>query len=340
MLRNKGILTAVGALGCAAAIGLIMQNSDSAQRLYGNSPAEPAEFEMAPLEEINTSNVLLDVERIALTSGELEAVSDAPQAGLPENVPTPTKVSAPQTLPAPALPETAPQAQAVPACELVANARPMAAAMVNLTLEAACLPNERVTIHHNGMIFTQTTSDAGTLDVDIPALAAEAVFILAFSNGEGAVAQTTVEDVSDFDRVVLQWKGDTGFEIHAREFGADYGASGHVWQGSPGDVAGAITGVGGFTQRFGDIKAPEALLAEVYSFPKAANERSGSVSLSVETEISDVNCGLEIEAQTLEIQAGGDMKTRNLSLSVPECDAAGTFLVLHNLLQDMTVAAN
>ncbi|MGB3246144.1 MAG: hypothetical protein WBB25_16540 [Sulfitobacter sp.] len=331
MVQTKQILTAAGTLGCAVAIGFVMQGSDQAERLYGTAPADGSATTSAVAEEIDASNVVLKVEGITLTSGELDLSLD-----LPATDPELTKVSAPQLLPEPAFSE----GSSMPSCEVLAHARPMAGAMVNLTLEAACLPNERVTVHNNGMIFTQTTSAKGTLDLNVPALAEEAVYIMAFSNGEGAVAQTKVEDFVDFDRVVLQWKGDTGFEIHAREFGADYGSNGHVWQGAPGDIASAIIGDGGFTLRYGDVKAPDALLAEVYSFPKAANGRLRSVELTVETEVSDINCGLEIEAQTLEIQSGSQMKTRNLTLSVPGCDATGNFLVLNNLLQDLKVAIN
>ena len=331
MLQTKRILTSVGTLGCAVAIGFVMQGSERAQSLYGAASADDPAVKQAPAEEIDISNVVLDVEGITLTSGELDL-----SLALPAPVDEVITVSAPEALPQPALPESG----VVSVCALTAAARPIAAAMVNLTLAAPCLPNERVTVHHNGMIFTQTTSDTGTLNLNVPALAEEAVFIMAFANGDGAVAQTKVEDISDFDRVVLQWKGDTGFEIHAREFGAAYGGTGHVWLGAPGDIAGAITGSGGFSLRYGDAKAPEPLLAEVYSFPKDTNGQAGIVELSVETEVSDINCGLEIEAQTLEIVNGGAIKTRSLTLSVPECDAAGNFLVLNNLLQDLRVAAN
>ncbi len=325
MAHMTKILTAAGTLGCAAAIGFVMQSSENAKRLYGTAPADSG-----AVKTIDSSDAILDVEEITLTSGELGLAVDVP--AIDAEVVT---VSAPQTLPAPEAPQAAPTLS----CEMIASARPMAAAMVNLTLDAACLPNERVTIHHNGMIFTDVTSATGTLDIDVPALSREAVFIMAFSNAEGAVAQTVVEDLEDFDRVVLQWKGDIGFEIHAREFGAAYGSDGHIWHDAPGDIAGAITGESGFTTRHGNLDTPEPLMAEVYSFPTSAAGRSGAVALTVETEVTNINCGLEIEAQTLQIEENGTLKTRNLTLPVPECDAAGTFLVLNNLLQDLKVAA-
>ena len=324
MALNTKFLTAGGTLACAAAIGFFMQSSDTAERRYGEALAQP-----------DAANKILEVQDITLTSGELAPSVNPQPVSLPAAEAQITKASAPQELPKP----EGRDASLATACEMTADARPIAAAMVQLTLDAACLPNERVTIHHNGMIFTQTTSAAGTMDITVPAMAQEAVFIMAFSNGEGAVAQASVPELADFDRMVLQWKGKSGFEIHAREFGADYGDRGHIWQGTPGDVAGAVTGQNGFITRHGDTDAPEALIAEVYSFPIKAVAQEGIVDLTVEAEVTNLNCGQEIEAQTMQVLDGGEMKTRNLTLSVPDCDATGNFLVLNNLLTDLKVAA-
>lgn len=333
MSRMKEILTAVGTLGCAVGIGFVMQSSDTAEKRYGGKNVidhtVPIEVSVSGL---GANTALLDVQEITLTSAEFETTVDVP--AVDSQV---TTASAPQSvLPEPEFPDPAVK----PACEITAEARAVAAAMVNLSMKSLCLPGERVTVHHNGMIFTETTSDTGTLDIMVPALTEEAVFIVAFSNGDGAVAQTKVEELADFDRVVLQWKGETGFQIHAREFGADYGAKGHIWADVPGDVADAVTGNGGLMIKLGDSEVSDALFAEVYSFPKVATSLSGDIALSVETEISQANCGQEIEAQSLEMGEDGQIKTQNLTLSVPECDAIGNFLVLNNLLQDLKVARN
>ena len=75
--------------------------------------------------------------------------------------------------------------------------------------------------------------------------------------------------------------------------------------------------------------------------PKVATAaQEGDVALSVEAEVSEANCGLEIEAQALELRGSGQVKTQNLTLAVPDCDAVGSFLVLNNLLQDLKVAQN
>jgi len=332
MKYRKEAATTAGALACALAIGYVMQSGQTA-------PPSSDGIQGAPL--ANAEAAILDVGAITLTAAEFED----PQRSEDQS-PAATKVAEPVVKAA--VPETTDATETPPltkaevaaTCEISAKARPVAAAMVNLTLAAPCMPTERVTVHHAGLVFSQTTDADGNLNITVPALEKDAVFIVAFTNGEGGVAQTTVEDISDFDRVVLQWKGDTGFQLHAREFGADYNSDGHVWSGATRDSTFGVTGQGGYLSRLGDPSAVDGLAAEVYTFPANARQSSGDVAVSVETEVAENNCGLEIEARTLQALSGKDITSKDLTLSVPECDASGNFLVLNNLFEDMKVASN
>lgn len=340
MKYRKEIVTTAGTLACAIGIGFFMQQ--------GASVPDP-EFKGATL--INADAAVLDVEEIILTSADFAEGITAPKAEEAVTLAAAQEIIAPVGADLPVVQSAATadmldtptadatQAQPDATCEITANARPVAAAMVNLTLSASCLPDERVTVHHSGLLFNETTDASGAFDIMIPAMAQDATFVVAFTNGEGAVAQTTVDEIVDFDRVALQWKGDTGFELHAREFGADYGADGHVWSGAARYMTFAVTGQGGYIHRLGNADVPDGLLAEVYTFPASAAQNYGDVALSVETEVGSNNCGLEIEAQTLQTFSGKDITSRDLTLSVPDCDATGNFLVLNNLFEDLKVAA-
>ena len=239
MARTREILTVVGTLACAAGIGFVMQNSEVAEKRYGKTTDESEALTGA-----SVSDAILDVQEIKLTSAEIAATPKLPEADAEI-----TTASAPQSQLSepelPALAETTNVEPVAPACDITVEARPVAAAMVDLQMTAACFPNERMTVHHNGMIFTETTSDTGMASMTVPALAEQAVFIFAFSNGDGAVAQTVVEEIKDYDRSVLQRKGNAGFEIHAREFGADYGEPGQLWRGAPGVIPTAVAGIVG-----------------------------------------------------------------------------------------------
>jgi len=219
-------------------------------------------------------------------------------------------------------------------CAVSAQASSEPKAIVSLTFSAPCNSSERVTIHHSGLMFTETTDSGGALSMQVPALVENAVYIIELESGSGAVATTSVSDLDEVHRVALQWTGRGGFEIHAREFGADYGQGGHVWSGA--DAVGRASQV----QRLGDAQQLMPRMVEVYSFARDMTETSGTVALSIEAEISSSNCGREISAQTLENSGGQGLRTRDLVLSMPNCNAIGDFLVLNNLVEDLKIAAN
>lgn len=224
-------------------------------------------------------------------------------------------------------------------CEVTAEAMARPGALVELVVHAPCMAASRVVIHHHGMFFAELTDDDGRLELVVPALAEKAVFIAAFDNGDGAVALTQVPDINDFDRIALQWAGAEGFQLHAREFGATYGQPGHIWSGLSAAELKQEPALHGAVVRLGAPMALAPLTAEVYSFPAGQSDRAGSIALTVEAEITAQNCGRDISAQLLERQAEDRVKTRELELSVPDCDAIGDFLVLNNLLDDLKIAA-
>ncbi|MGH1411992.1 MAG: translocase [Pelagimonas sp.] len=224
-------------------------------------------------------------------------------------------------------------------CDVRMEASPAAGAMVKLSLSSACHASERVTIHHQGMVFTEVMQPDGSLDLTVPALAEAAVFMASFPGGDGAMATVEVTSMPFYDRVVLQWKGDAGLQLHAREFDADYFTDGHVWAATSGDLSATARGEGGFLTRLGQSEAPEAQLVEIYSYPTGATKRSGEIALSVEAEVTGANCETRVEAQTFELIGGADLRVRDMTLEIPGCDSTGDFLVLNNLVQDLTIAA-
>lgn len=334
MLHRKEIVTAAGTLAIAIAIGFVMQSSETAKARYGQDARPPIAAQDVGNEVVQpeeNATLLLAVQSIELTQAVEPVLSvSGPDADV-------QRVSAPAGIEAPApVQDFVPQ---IDACDLVADGTSLPGAMVRLSLKADCFPNERLTVHHNGMMFTETTDEAGQLEVVVPALSTQAVFIMAFSNGDGAVAQVEVPDLADYERIALQWRGHAGFQLHAREFGAGYDAPGHVWIGADQDQSAMEAGQSGYVMRLGDRGAPEPLMAEIYTYPAASTARDGVIDMTVEAEVTQANCGVEAEAQSLEL-LNGAVKTRDLTLSMPSCDAIGNFLVLNNLVSDLKVARN
>ncbi len=223
-------------------------------------------------------------------------------------------------------------------CTPVLNGRAGPAATVQLSLSAPCAGATTVRVHHQGMIFDMRTDARGMANTIVPALAPTAVFMAEVSEGEGSVAVVRVLDTHNYHRAVLQWQGDTGFEIHAREFGAAYSDAGHIWMASSGSVDGLMSGDGGLITRLGDASVSDGHRAEVYSFPAGVNTRAGDVVLSVETRVSEANCGQTLAAQTMQFDPNEGTRVLDLQLPMPDCAYVGEILVLNNMLEDMTLA--
>lgn len=261
------------------------------------------------------ANDFLTVQEIELTSAQ----TDSPVNVTPTEENVRLASAATSTLETPTLETAIPRTS----CEITAQGFASKAAMIELTLNAPCLPNERVTVHHRGMMFTQTTTLDGTLKTTVPAMDENALVIFAFTNGDGAVTQVQVPELRQYSRTAIQWKGDAGFEMHAHEIGASYGETGHVWKDTPRDPNAVDEGLV-FLTRLGNRDVAEGLMAEAYSVPKGMSEQSGIVDLCIEAEVTALNCGLEIEAQSLEVITG-DVNSRDLTLAVPDCDATLAF---------------
>lgn len=357
MLKSRKYMAIGGTVVSALAIGFVMQfgrDVPSAEK----SVLVSADIATAPIDPSTDPETLveltaLDTETPVIPVGVL--VEETPEHNVVLEDVTLTAATPPAKLPR-ALPDeiqplkarfngvgdlpSAPSDPDTPAlgCTMMAQATPIQAAMIRVNVVAPCFPNERITVHHNGMMFTDATDENGMLAVDVPALSEHAIFILALANGKGAVAQAHVPTLAGFDRVALQWSGDGGFQIHAREYGASYGDQGHVWAGSMHSSFEADAGTGGFVTRLGDAGTLAPQLAEIYSFPTGAAQRQGTIALSVEAEVSELNCGRDVSAQVLKLGPEYVLQTSDLILSVPDCDAVGDFLVLNNLVDDLKIA--
>lgn len=337
----KRIVMAGGVLATAGAIGFVMQNGESAQ----------ARYTAAPMADISgTASDPLEVTDIELTSAVADTSTQTPIKT--DSMKMDTEVAVEEKVIEPAIRTAALGDTVVPSfdapaqnapvslCNIEMTAIPAAAAMVDVSLSASCYPNERVTFHHNGMMFTHATDTDGNLNLSIPALSENAVFIVAFANGEGALADAKVPSLEFYDRMVIQSKAKSQLHINAFEFGAEFSEEGHVTVESDRTVDDAAKGLGGFVTALGDYEQGEALVAEVYTFPTSTSQTLGDVHVSVDANVTVANCGLRVEAQTLEVSRAGKMKVQDLTLPIPSCDAVGDFLVLQNLIQDLKVARN
>ena len=316
---------AAGTLICTAGVFLLRSENNAAPGLNSLSSVSPIQTSLVVPDSPPMPSP--DQKRLVHRFIEHNSSSPGPDRLMPAALPDAPPQSAADAI---ATNETTP-------CQVSAHAIPKKMATVELSIHAACFPNHRLTIHHNGMMFTDVTDHVGNLTRNVPALTENAVFVVELANGKGTVTMARVPTIRDVDRVVLQWAGQSDLQVHALEFGASYGEQGHVWSGAP-PKEDASPPTGGQVVKLGATGSWASRRAEVYSFPVAAISRQGQVRVSIETEVTSQNCGRDVLAQSVVIRGGAKPRTRELVLSIPGCSAIGDFLVLNNLVDDLMIA--
>lgn len=331
--------------------------ADRAPRTSAAS-TEPVPGEPAPADPVTAS----DAEPVvvaAVESGAEVAVPGSALAPVPDMPRLPAEAIAPAPLPASGSDlahrmetavsdETAPADTAVTTrrnefgltCGVILSASEKPGALINLMVTDPCRGDEPVIIRHGDLVFSGLLSRLGSYTALVPALQEEAVISVEFADGETSETELTVATAADYERAVLLTDGETGLQIHALEFGADYDTPGHVWAGQPRNASQALAMGGGFITQLGEPSMGGAQMAEVYTFPADARIKDGVVRLSIEAEVTAFNCAKDVAGQTLQRRSDGEMTAVSVTLAMPDCEAIGEFLVLKNLLQDLKIASN
>jgi hypothetical protein len=319
----------------AAATGHLMQNGTSL--IGGVQPApKPAATKM-------TAAKVADIEPTSITvlagmTDDAPAMASTMPLTVQKTETTPTLASVSPT-PEPTLkPEAAPKMAQDCAAHLTLTSEP--AAMVGLTLAAPCHGNARLVVRHSGLAVTGVTNDAGEYSAVLPALMETASYSVMLPDNSTAVAEISVPSLRGYDRFAVQWQGNDQFQLHAFEFGADYGDAGHVSAATPRSPSFALQGAGGFLSAVGDASVPLPMMAEVYTFPTNRITQPGVVRLTIEAEVNAATCGREMLGETLQARATLPVEAVDLSLAMPGCEAMGDYVVLKSLLPDVKLAAN
>lgn len=317
MSRKRKFAVAAATFGVALSIGFIMQNGDalaSRMSLDGQTPISAPEM----ADVVTASTITIP----ALTQDQAQEAQ--PMIEMISLVDPETSVA---------------DAVVADACDVSMTASALPMAMVALSVQAPCFASEYVTFHHQGMMFKDIMDAEGQIDLIVPALAENAFFLLSFDNGTGSASSVEVSDFAAYDRAVLQWQGINAVQLHALEFGADYGSDGHVWSAAARELDFVSPPKDGFLVALGDPTADQPLLVEIYTYPTGAALADGTVALSVEAEVTADNCGREVTAQSLQFGPDYTADALDLTMTMPDCDAIGQFLVLKNMFKDLTLAA-
>ncbi len=220
-------------------------------------------------------------------------------------------------------------------CKSTLSATRQLAAMVQLDIQSPCHTDADFVVWHQGMAFSGRTDDDGNATVRTPALDPNATFIVTFDNVEAARATVMVVDALEYDRAVLQWRGNNNLQLHALEFGATFGDPGHIWSASTQSPELAQQGERGFMMRLGTSDAQLPYWAEIYTFPAGLMNRHGLVALQVGATVTENNCGRDVDAVGIQTNSGRLLVSQDLAVRIPSCDAEVPSVIHANMFRTL-----
>jgi hypothetical protein len=209
-------------------------------------------------------------------------------------------------------------------------------AMIDIALDAACHPNERLVLRHEGLSVTIKTTATGTAFVQIPAMDSGGNVVARFADGTEIKGQIAVPDMAGIRRFAVEWMADDTFAVHAFENGAGYGDAGHVSSTNPGKQPRDSRLDAGYLMILGDDGVVQPMLAEVYTYPKDALAK---VEVSVEADVTKATCGRELLGEAI-TSTNGVATLVDLTLAMPDCSALGDVIVLRDMVSDLTMVAS
>ncbi|MEJ8562203.1 hypothetical protein QTO30_13845 [Yoonia sp. GPGPB17] len=231
-------------------------------------------------------------------------------------------------------------ASPAPGCDTMLSAAREPAAMVALSLSAPCAEEQVFAVSHSGMQVAANTDSQGNAIVRIPALVTNAEFKVTFDNILQATTQIFVPELRQYDRAVLQWMTSDNMRLHALENGAQIGDPGHVWSASLHSPQDTREGKNGFVVYVGDASAEIPYQAEIYTFPEGQMNRDGGVDLRVGVTVTEQNCGREIDAMTIQTNAGQTLIKSEIAAQMPSCAQVGEVVFLRDKFSDLTIVSN
>lgn len=180
------------------------------------------------------------------------------------------------------------------ACTPALTLTPAAPASVRVTVEADCAPGTRILVAQDAFVVTERLDASGHFSGAYPALSPAVEITVTLPDAPSVLARVEVPTATAYNRFVLQWLG----------------------SGEP-ELAGAA--------HFGAADVALPLRALVLS-TRASDNLAPEVVLPVTTE----TCGRDLIGETLVVRRG-DIERRDLTVTLPACDASGERLHLRGL---------
>ena len=184
-------------------------------------------------------------------------------------------------------------------------------------LSAPCNAHQPFEVRINSLVADVETDASGKWDQRMPPLAPEVTVEIRMGNYT-LTEQATFSQADAQQLVALAWTGPQMFFIRAESTATDIG-----------ETQAAFTRVG----------SGGGASFELFSSSALTRAGAGIVRLSVETNVTEANCGQHISTLAYQTSYLGELRPTEIAYTMPDCDRVGDVVRLQNLLRDMRLAS-
>jgi len=217
------------------------------------------------------------------------------------------------------LPDMTTSLAIAPDCGIDLSMQVQVGAELVVSLSSPCRPSQAILVDHAGLVFSAETDDDGVANFVVPAMQTNAIVRVSFPDGGSAVDRATVEGMSRMSRVAVIWTDEVDFDLHVREFGAEPGSDGDIWEGNARDYRTARRSGGGYITLLGPFKGPGAR-AEVYTIFETLRTDAGQIAFSIEMSAYSDACARQPVIRLLRSEQAHLVDEADLALDTRACD--------------------
>lgn len=231
---------------------------------------------------------------------------------------------------------------------------PEAGGLTQISVGSSCRAGELVSITYADATLVERLDAYGQSKTMLDCFAGDEMPIMIdFEDGTSIKRQPVTDDLTKYSKVAILWSSSVDLDLHAFEYAAAQGDSGHIWSGMPLSLAEAETRARTEKRGRGFLSTASAgksigMNVEVYTFVHDPREKAAGVKMGVdfatrggraEGEYCGAGRYAEIQFKAYTLEKGRVVKRLDLAFASLPCgtDIGGTARINSRLIPELTI---
>lgn len=225
--------------------------------------------------------------------------------------------------------------------------------LTRIAVASPCRAGELVSITYADATFVERLDGGGRAKTMLDCFAGEAPITLVFEDGTSITRQSVTDDLTNYSKVAVVWSSSVDLDLHAFEYAAASGDTGHISPSTPLSLAEAETRAKIEKRGHGFLSSASngtaiGMNVEVYTFIHYAREKPAGVKIGVDFATRGARAGgeycgtgryAEIQFKAYTLEKGRVTKRLDLAFASVPCgsDISDAARINSRLIPELTI---